>query len=97
MSKAWTHVRIPLMLKTELKAWGDRWREKMDAAQQGNHEHPTSERPPLWKVIQKLIELEEDHRERSKRSKRTKTKATEVPPRAEPWDVIGPMEPVCEE
>jgi len=97
VATAWTHVRIPVELKIELELWAARWKEQMDAQQQGNHEHPTAELPPLWRVIERLHELEVDHRDRSRKSKRKKGSQKMTSTNPPSWDVIGPTEPVCEE
>jgi len=93
----WTHIRIPAGLKIELERWAHRWKEQLDAQQQGNHEHPKAELPPLWKVIERLHELEADHREGSRKSKRKRAEPLPPTPIGEDWDIIGPVEPVCEE
>lgn len=61
----WTHIRVPVQLKARLDELALRL-EWDRIQQQGNHENPTANTPPLWFVLQVLLDRDEDHRQRAR-------------------------------
>jgi len=92
-----THVRVPHDVALRLAWYAGYWQDRFGPPQQGNHEHPSADKPPLWKVIERLLDLEDDHRRRGK--KKTSKQGTGLEPIAEPRPSYFPPddEPVCEE
>jgi len=59
----WVMVRVPRRLRDALDAFGLSMVEP-EIKQQGNHEDPRHNGPPLWWVIQELLTREQKHRKR---------------------------------
>jgi len=58
-------VRLPRQLKKRLEAYGMTLKE-IEPKQFGNHEDNNAEGQALWRTIQRLLDLEEAHRIRSR-------------------------------
>lgn len=59
----WTMIRVPRRLRDALDEFGSSMVEP-EIKQQGNHEDPRHDGPPLWWVIQELLAREKKHRKR---------------------------------
>jgi len=59
-------VRVPKRLRDELAGYALTLTKYLDVKQQGNHDDPRDWAPPLWQVIQLLLDRDKDHRKRSR-------------------------------
>lgn len=69
----WTMIRVPAELKSALLVYGMTLTEQLEVRQQGNHDDPRTWEPPLWRVIQLLLDRDRNHRERSNKNSGKKT------------------------
>jgi len=63
----WVMIRVPRKLKEALEAYGCTI-QNHEPKRQGNHEDNQAIGPPLWRTIERLLQLESDHKKRSRKN-----------------------------